>query len=111
MFMTHIDFVASHPGVPRMLFGELQRAELTPARRMVQTLIRHYSERLHRIIEAGKAEGELAADLDTSAATVLFIGAIQGLVMQSLIAVEVKRIREDAPGAFAIYSRGIRSAS
>ncbi len=26
MFMSHIDFVADHPGVPRMMFGELQRA-------------------------------------------------------------------------------------
>ena len=26
IFMTHIDFVVRHPGVPRMLFGELQRA-------------------------------------------------------------------------------------
>ena len=25
VFMAHIDFVAEHPGVPRMLFGELQR--------------------------------------------------------------------------------------
>ena len=25
VFMTHIDFVSEHPGVPRMLFGELQR--------------------------------------------------------------------------------------
>jgi len=25
MFMTHIAFVSEHPGVPRMLFGELQR--------------------------------------------------------------------------------------
>lgn len=27
MFMSHIEFVAEHPGVPRMMFGELQRAE------------------------------------------------------------------------------------
>ena len=27
MFMAHIDFVARHPGVPRLLFGELQRAD------------------------------------------------------------------------------------
>lgn len=27
VFLAHIGFVADHPGVPRMLFGELQRAE------------------------------------------------------------------------------------
>lgn len=108
-FMAHIDFVVQHPGVPRMLFGELQRAEDSPAKRMVRTLVSRYSERLHRLIEAGKTRGELAADLDTNAAATLFIGSIQGLVMQSLIAGDVKRMRTDAPGVFAIYRRGIGS--
>lgn len=108
-FMAHIDFVVKHPGVPRMLFGELQRADVSPAKLMVRTMIRGYSSRLQRLIEDGKAQGELAADLDIDAATTLFIGSIQGLVMQSLIAGSPKAIRANAPGVFAIYRRGIRS--
>jgi len=107
MFMAHIDFVARHPGVPRMMFGELQRSGETLARRMVQTLIRQYEQRLHRLMEAGKAQGELDAELDVEAAAVLFIGTIQGLVMQSLLAGTVRQIRRDAPAVFAIYRRGI----
>ena len=107
IFMTHIDFVAQHPGVPRMIFGELQRAGETAPKRMVQTLVRHYGERLHRLIEQGKAQGELDAALDTEAATILFIGTIQGLVMQSLLTGDVANIRRDAPRVFAIYRRGI----
>ncbi|MCC6650444.1 MAG: TetR/AcrR family transcriptional regulator, partial [Candidatus Eisenbacteria bacterium] len=49
MFQSHVEFVAEHPGVPRMMFGELQRAEPTPAKQMVQTLIRRYGERLGRL--------------------------------------------------------------
>lgn len=109
IFMTHIDFVSEHPGVPRMLFGELQRPGETLPKRMVQTLIQHYGERLHRLLEAGKAQGELDAGLDVDAAAVLFIGTIQGLVMQSLLAGKVCRIRRDAPAVFAIYRRGIES--
>lgn len=108
VFMTHIDFVSEHPGVPRILFGELQRPGETLPKRMVQTLIHHYGERLHRLLEAGKVQGELDAGLDVDAAAVLFIGAIQGLVMQSLLAGDVARIRRDAPGVFAIYHCGIR---
>lgn len=108
-FMAHIDFVVQHPGVPRMLFGELQRAEESAAKLMVRTMIRGYSERLRRLVEDGKANGELAADLDADAAATLFIGSIQGLVMQSLIEGKVKAIRTNAPGVFAIYRRGIRS--
>ncbi len=107
IFMTHIDFVAQHPGAPRMIFGELQRGGDTAPKRMVQTLIRQYGERLHRLLEAGKTQGELDPALDAEAAATLFIGTIQGLVMQSLLAGDVAGIRRDAPRVFAIYRRGI----
>ncbi len=110
MFMSHIKFVVEHPGVPRMMFGELQHAESTPAKRLVQIMIKGYGERLHGLIEKGKAEGELDAALDTEAAATLFIGTVQGLVMQSLLAGDVASIRRNAPGVFAIYRRGISSA-
>ncbi|HJV50720.1 MAG TPA: TetR/AcrR family transcriptional regulator [Noviherbaspirillum sp.] len=111
MFMAHIDFVAERPGVPRIIFGELQRAEESEPKRLVQSIVRRYGERLYQLIESGKASGELDPALDSEAAAILFIGTIQGLVMQSLLAGGVVRIRRDAPRAFAIYLRGIRSAS
>jgi AcrR family transcriptional regulator len=111
IFMSHVEFVIAHPGVPRMMFGELQHAESTPAKRQVEALIQRYGERLHRLIEAGKACGELPPNLDNQAATTLFIGTVQGLVMQSMLADDVGRMHHDAPRVFAIYQRGIRSAS
>lgn len=111
MFRTHIDFIARHPGAPRMIFGELQNHNDTPAKLMVQTLINNYRERLRSIMEKGKSLGELDPDLDTKAAATLFIGMIQGLVIQSLLAGDAARLRKDAPGAFDIFRRGIiRSA-
>ena len=109
IFLSHVGFVVEHPGVPRMMFGELQRAKSTPARRIVQALLQRYGERLQRLIESGKAAGEIDAALDTEAAAILFIGTIQGLVMQSMLAADVERMRRDAPRAFAIYRRGIGS--
>lgn len=111
VFIAHIDFVSRNPGVPRMLFGELQRPDDTLAKKTVQELIRRYGERIRTLLEKGKATGELDGKLDIAAASVSFIGAIQGLVMQSLIAGDADRIRRDAPGVFAIYRRGIGSAS
>jgi len=108
MFMAHIDFVAQHPGVPRILFGELQRAEATPAKRAVQTLLEQYGLRLHALVEQGIAQGELDREVDPTAAATLFIGSIQGLVMQALLAGKVQLIRAAAPGAFAIFARGVR---
>lgn len=108
MFLAHAEFVAEHPGVPRILFGELQRAEKTASKRLVQTLIKQYGERLQRLIEEGKKNGELDAQLDTEAAALLFIGSIQGLVMQSLLAGDVDFIRRNASRVFAVYCSGIR---
>ena len=93
-----------------MLFGELQRAGDSIPKQMVQTLIHHYRERLGCLLEAGKEQRELDADLDVDAAAVLFVGTIQGLVMQSLLAGNVAHVRDDAPKVFAIYRRGIEAA-
>ncbi|MRR56802.1 MAG: TetR/AcrR family transcriptional regulator [Deltaproteobacteria bacterium] len=109
MFMSHIDFVVEHPGVPRMLFGQLQSSRPTPAKTVAQTLIDRYQKRLYQLIESGKACGELSGALDCEAAAILFIGTIQGLVMQSLLAGDLERIRSDAQRVFQIYERGIGS--
>ncbi len=110
IFMAHIEFVSAHPGVPRILFGELQRAEHTAAKRMVGTLLKKYAGRLTVLMEQGKADGAIDPEVETAAAVIVFIGTLQGLIMQSLLAGEVERIARDAPGVFKIYLRGIRAS-
>lgn len=110
MFMSHVEFVSAYPGVPRILFGELQRTESTPVKVLVQNLIKRYGERLHPLIEKGKRNGELSSSLDNAAAAILFIGTIQGLVMQSLLSGDSDHIRRNAASVFAIYRRGIEKA-
>jgi AcrR family transcriptional regulator len=109
MFMSHIDFVIEHPGVPRMMFGQLQSTESTAPKRMAQTLIQRYAERLRSRIEQGKASGEITLEVDSQAAATLFVGTIQGLVMQSMLSGNLQRMRTEAAGVFAIYQRGLRS--
>ncbi|WP_425352082.1 TetR/AcrR family transcriptional regulator [Aquamicrobium defluvii] len=108
-FMAHIHFIAEHPGVPRMLFVELQRTEQTMAKRMARTLLQVYGARLGRLFMDGKRDGQLLASLDEKAAATLFIGMVQGLAMQSHIEGNVKRIRESAPGVFALYRRSVEA--
>jgi TetR/AcrR family transcriptional regulator len=109
MFMTHIEFAIDHPGIPRILFGELQKADATPAKKIAQAMLKRYAEMIGIRIEQGKAIGAIALEVDIKAATTLFIGTIQGLIMQSLLSGDILRIRTDAPEVFAIYLRGIRS--
>ncbi|OYV40063.1 MAG: TetR family transcriptional regulator [Thiomonas sp. 20-64-5] len=109
VFLTHADFVAEHPGVPRMLFGELQRAEDTAAKRAARSLLAAYAKRVRQLITHGQERGELSRDVESGAAATLFIGTIQGLVMQSLLSGKPGQIRAQAPGVFALYRRCIGS--
>lgn len=107
MFFAHIEFVSAYPGVPRVLFGELQHAGESVPKLMVRTLLQKYGERLTRLIDKGKAEGELDSTVDTASARVLFLGSIQGLVMQSLLAGDMEKMRDKATGVFLTYRRAI----
>ncbi|HQZ30408.1 MAG TPA: TetR family transcriptional regulator [Arenimonas sp.] len=108
-FLAHAGFVADHPGVPRMLFGELQRSEDTAAKRRVRDLLGRYGQLLGEQVERGKRAGAIAAEVETPVAVSAFIGTLQGLVIQSLLSGEPARIRDGAPAAFALYRRGIGS--
>jgi len=107
MFMSHIEFVCLHPGVPRMIFGELQQAQPTAAKRVIEALMQKYRARLRRFLDGAKQKQEIHPSADTEAASIMFIGMVQGLVMQSMLAGDVKRIRRDAPRVFAIFRHGI----
>ena len=107
MFMAHIEFVSEHPGVPRMIFGILQKPKTAPTRKMAQQLLEMYATRLQGLIERAKEQGEVYPELDTRAAALLFIGSIQGLVMQSMMSGDIRHMRKNAPGIFVIYQRGM----
>ncbi len=78
---------------------------------MVRTLLKKYAQRLADWIEKGKAAGEIDPSVDSTAACQLFIGAIQGLVMQSLITGESDTMRDKAIRVFTILRQGIEAKS
>jgi TetR/AcrR family transcriptional regulator len=85
-FLAHVAFVAANPGVPRVMFHELQYPGDSPVRAEVRAMITSYRKRLAALFAEAKAAGELPADLDAALAPILFIGAVQGLVIQSALA-------------------------
>ncbi len=109
VFMQHVDFVLTYPGVPRILFGELQNVEFTAAKRIVQDLMQRYAKRIQVLLEQGKEQKEIAYDLDSEVASTLFLGTLQGLVMQSLLAGDIQLMKKNADAVFALYLQAIRS--
>lgn len=110
VFMAHVDFVVAHPGVPRVIFQELQHAQDTALKARVRGLMQRYRKLLMGLLEQAQAQRLLAPGSDLQAAAVLFIGSIQGLVMQSLISGDVYAMAQQAPAVFTIYLRGLATA-
>ena len=111
MFQSHISFIQAHSGVPRMMVSELQKPTNTPAKQIAQTLQRNYFKRVQNIIETGQRQNEIDQNIDSEAAAVLFLGTIQGLVMQTLIAGNTTQLSNNATRVFEIYLNGIRHKS
>lgn len=107
-FMTHVKFICDHPGVPRLLFSELQRKENTAAKKLVNTLLGQYQERLQQTLERGKQQQEFYAELDVTAAALLFIGSIQGLVVQSIVQGRHDFLPQTAKDIFVLYQRALK---
>ena len=101
--MAHIESHGQHAGVPRIIFGELQRAEDTPAKRAVREFMGQYVGKLQAFIEQGKAGGEIGPDVNAKAAATLFVGMIQGLVVQSLVSGSKGIPQAKAHEIFALY--------
>jgi TetR/AcrR family transcriptional regulator len=108
MFKAHIGFVTTHPGVPRLIFHELQRPSDSPIKQEVRNLLKSYRKLLRNRLDAAVARGEVSAKVDLEAAATLFVGVIQGLVMQSMVTGNAAAVRALADPVFAIYHRGIR---
>lgn len=107
VFLEHVNFVIAHPGVPRIIFQELQHTEDTPLKARVRGLMQQYRALLMGLLTQAQEQHSLAPGTDLQSATVLFMGAVQGLVMQSLLSGQVHAMAAQAPGVFSIYLRGL----
>lgn len=110
-FHAHVGFVAANPGVPRAIFHELQYPGGSPARDAVRAMIAGYRKRLSQLFADAKAAGEFPEALDVALAAVLFIGAIQGLVIQASLAGDEASMRRSARKVLALLVGGYRGAA
>ena len=85
VFLAHVGFAARFPGAPRILFHELQRPVDSPFHDRVRNMIGGYRQRISELLNEAKRAGQLSPMLDEAAGAVLFIGAVQGLVVQSAL--------------------------
>lgn len=111
MFTAHVQFVAAHPGVPRIVFGELQRRGDTVAKTAVRKLLSRYAVVIEMQVKRGQAMGLIRRDLDPPALASLYIGTVQGLVIRAMLDGEAIDLTTLAPSLFDLIEHAIRSES
>ena len=108
MFLAHVAFIARHPGIPRLMLGELQKPGNGPAKNIIRRTLASYRQKVVGLLELGIEQGQIATGLDTDAAAVLYLGAIQGLVVQAMVSGQMGNLEQMAPRIFRLYSASFR---
>jgi TetR/AcrR family transcriptional regulator len=107
VFIAHVEFVVAHPGVPRVVFQELQKPQETALTLAVRGLMQQHRSLVMALLQGATEKDLLAPGTDLPAAAALFLGAVQGLVMQSLVSGPVESMATQAPGVFTLWLRGV----
>ena len=107
-FLAHVAFIAANPGVPRVMFHEMQYPGDSPVRAEVRAMIASYRQRLTLLFRQAKAAGELPRELDATLAPVSYIGAVQGLVIEASLAGDEAEMLKRARKLFALLRDGYR---
>lgn len=111
MFKAHIAFISKHPAIPRLLFSELLHKKNSRLRQLIEGIISGYETKIAGLLDEAKAQSLVSADLDSKSAAVLYIGMIQGLVMQSTIFGGKRSLQQEAQKIFPLFLHGIKPRS
>lgn len=109
MFMAHVKFIAAHPGVPRLIFQHLRRSEDTPLKAGVRNMLARYRKFLTDMLGEAEKQGQIPQGQDKAAAVMLYIGAIQGLVIQSMLNGSSAKMQEEARRVLKLYLQAIEA--
>jgi TetR/AcrR family transcriptional regulator len=107
IYKTHIAFVDRYPGVPRILFAELQNPVGSEARKIVRGMLARYGTLLEEIIAEGIAKKGIDPCVDARSAATMFIGTLQGQVIQAMIAGDNTSLPAHAGKTFQLVRRAL----
>mgnify|MGYP003670056316 CR=1 FL=1 len=107
MFFAHIEFIAGHPAIPRVLTSQHLHGRNAVLRTLVTEIMLGYEEKIAGLLVDAKTQGLVRADLDPRAAATLYIGMIQGLVLQSSILRGQRTLSTEATRVFPLFRYAI----
>ncbi len=108
MFHAHLSFIAQYPAIPRIVFSGQMLDENPVLRALVREILTGYEARIVMLLLQAREAGMIRPDLDEHGAATLFLGMIQGLVVQIKIVGVDRSMQEEARKLFPIYLAGIK---
>lgn len=108
MFFAHVGFIDKHPAIPRMVFSGQMLHDSPKMKALVQEIVSGYEDRLIALLHEAREAGLARDDLDEQSAAILFIGMIQGLVVQITIFGARRSLLDEARKVFPVYLAGIK---
>ena len=109
MFYAHVGFVATHPAIPRVLVSEHLHGRGGTLRQLVTEILLAYEAKVAGLVADAQTAGLARADLDAHAAATLYIGMIQGLVVQTSILRGQRTLEDAARRTFPLFLHAIRT--
>ena len=107
IFYCIADLLVLYPGMPQVMFHELQRPNEFEPKEIMRSTLRHISMSLEAIIDEGKAKGEIAGDIDTVIGARMLLGALDGLVTQTAIQGSPEEIGNEARLLFPLLRKAL----
>ena len=77
LLLRHVKLVRENVGIPRVLFSEQIFAGSASRRRQVHQTLQRYLDKIAGIIDEGRRQGQIRADISPDTAAVMFLGLIQ----------------------------------
>jgi AcrR family transcriptional regulator len=108
MFSAHINFIVGHPAIPRLLMSEHLHGRSTLLRQLMTEIMLGFEAKVAGLLTDAQAQGLARADLDAHAAATLYLGMIQGLVLQTSILRGQRTLTAEAARTFPLFLQAIR---
>ena len=111
VFFRHIDFVMRNPGVPRLIFNDLQQPQTSAVKQTVQRLLLRYRQLLAELLQNARQSGQIGAHQEPDPVITLFIGLLQGLVMQSMLRGDTQSMLTEGQRVFPLFLAALKESS
>lgn len=100
--------IAKHPAIPRVLVSEHLHGRSSTLRNLIAETMQAYEQKIADLLANAKQQGLARPALDQHAAATLYIGMIQGLVLQTSIFRGQRTLADEAAKLFPVYLHAIR---